>query len=98
MLRRFVRLFPPSICGGHDIIPGADVPRTLSRFVIACSSNCVQVQPNRGIRQLEGVGVHVVPLRRDLSRKDEWAPGCRKLSILTPSVTRQTVFSLLRRT
>ncbi len=30
----FFRLFPPSICGAHDIL-GPDVPRTLSCFVIA---------------------------------------------------------------
>ena len=34
----------------------------------------MQFQP--GIRQLEGVGVLVVPSRRDLSRKEVWARSC----------------------
>jgi hypothetical protein len=100
MLRRSVRLFLPSVCGWHDVILGAGVPRTLPYFVIAYSSNSAQLQSNQVIRQLEAFEVHVLPLRRDLLRKEEWAPGRSMMYlILTPSVTRetrQTVFSLHR--
>lgn len=93
MLRRSVRLFPPSICGWHNVILGADVPRTLSCFVIACSPNCVQVQPSYStVVGFRGSCGAVAP-RSITQRRVDTRPQYLKL---TPSVTRQTVFSLTR--